>query len=30
LFWRHRKNIANLLNGTEKKIRLSSDKELNS
>jgi glycerol-3-phosphate acyltransferase PlsY len=30
LFWRHRKNIANLLNGTEKKIRLRSDKELNS
>ncbi|MDH3527083.1 MAG: glycerol-3-phosphate 1-O-acyltransferase PlsY [Gammaproteobacteria bacterium] len=30
LFWRHRKNITNLLNGTEKKIRLRSDKELNS
>jgi len=28
LFWRHRENIANLLNGTEKKIRLRSDKEL--
>jgi glycerol-3-phosphate acyltransferase PlsY len=28
LFWRHRENIANLLNGTEKKIRLRSDREL--
>ncbi len=28
LFWRHRENMANLLNGTEKKIRLRSDREL--